>query len=121
MIRATFSAESITNLLIGGFCFEKNAEVLDRFSKCNSTKEYSGKKIGWVDPFEDHPGQVTKEEQKCDVFSGKWVFDNSSSYPLHKESQCPYMSDQLACQKHGRKDLEYQHWRWQPHACNLKR
>ncbi|CAA0400027.1 unnamed protein product [Arabidopsis thaliana] len=96
-------------------------EVLDRFSKCNSTKEYSGKKIGWVDPFEDHPGQVTKEEQKCDVFSGKWVFDNSSSYPLHKESQCPYMSDQLACQKHGRKDLEYQHWRWQPHACNLKR
>ncbi|CAH8269683.1 unnamed protein product [Arabidopsis lyrata] len=95
-------------------------EVLDRFSKCNSTKEYSGKKIGWVDPFED-PGLTAKDDQKCDVFSGKWVFDNSSSYPLHKESQCPYMSDQLACQKHGRKDLEYQHWRWQPHACNLKR
>ncbi|CAH2074637.1 unnamed protein product [Thlaspi arvense] len=87
-------------------------------SRCNSTNEYSGKKVGWVDPYQD-PGQGAGEEQ-CDVFSGKWVFD-SSSYPLHKESECPYMSDQLACQKHGRPDLEYQHWRWQPHACNLKR
>ncbi|VVB12826.1 unnamed protein product [Arabis nemorensis] len=97
----------------------KLPEVLDRFSRCNSTNEYSGKKIGWVDPNED-PGQGSAEEEGCDVFSGKWVFDNSS-YPLHKESECPYMSDQLACQKHGRTDLEYQYWRWQPHACNLKR
>ncbi|KFK24668.1 hypothetical protein AALP_AA8G009500 [Arabis alpina] len=100
-----------------------NTEVLDRFSRCNATNEYSGKKIEWVDPNED-PGQesdiVVVKEEECDVFSGKWVFDNSS-YPLHKESECPYMSDQLACQKHGRLDLDYQYWRWQPHACNLKR
>ncbi|VFQ91659.1 unnamed protein product [Cuscuta campestris] len=31
------------------------------------------------------------------------------------------MSDQLACQKHGRPDRGYQYWRWQPHNCNLKR
>ncbi|KAL3027295.1 hypothetical protein AAZX31_03G043800 [Glycine max] len=31
------------------------------------------------------------------------------------------MSDQLACHKHGRSDLGYQYWRWQPHNCNLKR
>ena len=102
------------------------AEVLDRFSRCNSTNEYSGKKIGWVDHMSgqgsDFVAAAAKEEI-CDVFSGKWVFDNSSSsYPLHKESECPYMSDQLACQKHGRPDLDYQHWRWQPHPpCNLKR
>lgn len=54
------------------------------------------------------------------MFSGKWVFDNSS-YPLYNESGCPYMSDQLACHKHGRDDLGYQYWRWQPHGCNLKR
>uniref|UniRef100_A0A6N2MYT8 Uncharacterized protein n=1 Tax=Salix viminalis TaxID=40686 RepID=A0A6N2MYT8_SALVM len=35
---------------------------------------------------------------------GKWVFD-SESYPLYNESDCPYMSDQLACHKHGRSDL----------------
>ncbi|EPS74217.1 hypothetical protein M569_00536, partial [Genlisea aurea] len=56
----------------------------------------------------------------CDLFSGKWVFDNVS-HPLYEESECPYMSDQLACRKHGRPDSSYQSWRWQPHNCNLKR
>ncbi|CDY68152.1 BnaAnng26300D [Brassica napus] len=99
-------------------------EVLDRFSRCNSTNEYSGKKIGWVDhQGSDFVAAAAKEEENiCDVFSGKWVFDNSSSYPLHKEFDCPYMSEQLACERYGRPDLEYQHWRWQPHPpCNLKR
>ncbi|PSS23848.1 Protein trichome birefringence-like [Actinidia chinensis var. chinensis] len=56
----------------------------------------------------------------CDLFSGKWVFDNKS-YPLYKEQDCTFMSDQLACEKFGRKDLSYQHWRWQPHHCDLPR
>ncbi|GFY95769.1 similar to TRICHOME BIREFRINGENCE-LIKE 34 [Actinidia rufa] len=47
----------------------------------------------------------------CDLFSGKWVFDNKS-YPLYKEKDCTFMSDQLACEKFGRKDLSYQHWRF---------
>ncbi|RDX78094.1 Protein trichome birefringence-like 34 [Mucuna pruriens] len=57
---------------------------------------------------------------KCDLFSGKWVFDNES-YPLYKEKQCTFMSDQLACEKFGRKDMSYQNWRWQPHHCDLPR
>ncbi|KAA8517460.1 hypothetical protein F0562_017753 [Nyssa sinensis] len=56
----------------------------------------------------------------CNFFSGKWVFDNHS-YPLYKEKQCTFMSDQLACEKFGRKDLSYQQWRWQPHHCDLPR
>ncbi|PIA59569.1 hypothetical protein AQUCO_00400450v1 [Aquilegia coerulea] len=57
---------------------------------------------------------------KCNMFDGKWVFDNVS-YPLYSENQCTYMSDQLACEKFRRKDLSYQNWRWQPHHCNLPR
>ncbi|KAI3993550.1 hypothetical protein MKX01_002563 [Papaver californicum] len=49
----------------------------------------------------------------CDLFSGKWVYDNST-YPLYSEKQCSFMSDQLACEKFGRKDLSYQNWRSQP-------
>ncbi|KAM7265423.1 hypothetical protein ACFE04_003106 [Oxalis oulophora] len=94
-------------------------QVLDRFSVCNSTREYSGKKIKW-DKGYDEPGRVMERKQSCDVFSGKWVFDNQT-YPLYDEADCPYMSDQLACRKHGRSDLRYQHWRWQPHHCDLKR
>ena len=40
---------------------------------------------------------------------------------LYKERECTFMSDQLACEKFGRKDLIYQFWRWQPHQCNLPR
>ncbi|KAA3463742.1 protein trichome birefringence-like 35 [Gossypium australe] len=97
------------------------SEVLDGSSSCNSTRNYSGKKIRWVGTdAESNQRRSISQENSCDVFSGKWVFDNQS-YPLYKESDCPYMSDQLACHKHGRSDLQYQHWRWQPHNCNLKR
>lgn len=57
---------------------------------------------------------------KCDLFSGKWVFDNET-YPLYKEKECSFMSDQLACEKFGRKDLSYQNWKWKPHQCDLPR
>ncbi|CAH9146878.1 unnamed protein product [Cuscuta epithymum] len=58
---------------------------------------------------------------KCDLYSGKWVYDNKSHYPLYKEQECTFMSDQLACQKFGRKDLDYQHLRWQPYQCDIPR
>ncbi|KAJ8753915.1 hypothetical protein K2173_000169 [Erythroxylum novogranatense] len=57
---------------------------------------------------------------RCNLFYGKWVFDNGT-YPLYKERECKFMSDQLACEKFGRKDLSYQNWRWQPHECDLPR
>lgn len=56
----------------------------------------------------------------CDLFSGKWVYDNKS-YPLYKVEECRFMSDQLACGKFGRTDMDYQYWRWQPHRCDLPR
>ena len=59
--------------------------------------------------------------EKCDYFNGKWVYDNGTLYPLYKENECRFMSDQLACEKFGRKDLSYQKWRWQPHHCDLPR
>ncbi|KAL9230874.1 hypothetical protein vseg_006167 [Gypsophila vaccaria] len=64
-------------------------------------------------------GEMTKMP-KCDYFKGKWVYDNVT-YPLYKENECTYMSDQLACGKYGRQDLSYQFWRWQPHHCDLPR
>ncbi|KAF9588163.1 hypothetical protein IFM89_007852 [Coptis chinensis] len=57
--------------------------------------------------------------EKCDMFTVKWIFDNAS-YPLYNESDCPYIFVQLACWKHGRIDLEYWNWRWEPHDYNPK-
>ncbi|KAL8521579.1 hypothetical protein ACS0TY_011922 [Phlomoides rotata] len=61
----------------------------------------------------------------CNLFAGKWVYDDVS-YPLYKEEQCSFMRfefarEQYACQINGRKDFEYQKWRWQPHDCDLPR
>ncbi|KAK6943432.1 PC-Esterase [Dillenia turbinata] len=93
---------------------------LDRFTACKSTRKYSGRRANWVDHHSVELDHKKGDLEECDVFSGKWIFDNTS-YPLYNESRCPYMSDQLACHKHGRADLGYQYWRWQPHNCNLKR
>ncbi|KAL8539295.1 hypothetical protein ACS0TY_001065 [Phlomoides rotata] len=53
----------------------------------------------------------------CDVFSGRWVRDYSR--PLYEEWQCPYIGDQLTCLNHGRPEMDYRYWRWQPRACYL--
>ncbi|XP_019188121.1 PREDICTED: protein trichome birefringence-like 35 [Ipomoea nil] len=96
-----------------------SARELDKSSKCHYTVEYSGRGANWDAPVPESGGRREMPES-CDFFSGEWVFDNTS-HPLYSESDCPYMSDQLACQKHGRPENGYQHWRWQPHGCDLKR
>lgn len=63
---------------------------------------------------------VSNSPGSCDLFSGRWVYDNVS-YPLYKDKQCPYMEDDFACETNGRKDLKYQNWRWQPRNCDFPR
>jgi hypothetical protein len=65
-------------------------------------------------------GSGDQQQAECDMSSGRWVYDGTA-YPLYKESACTFMSNQSACQKFGRTDLRYQHWRWQPHGCDLPR
>ncbi|KAL1535461.1 Protein trichome birefringence-like 33 [Salvia divinorum] len=60
---------------------------------------------------------VGEAERGCDVFSGRWVWDERG--PLYKEAECPFLTSPQTCQEHGRADTDYQHWRWQPHACSL--
>ncbi|KAK9168037.1 hypothetical protein Syun_000177 [Stephania yunnanensis] len=61
-----------------------------------------------------------EKQEECDVFSGKWVRDESTR-PSYEEWECPYIQPQLTCQEHGRPERLYQSWRWQPHACSLPR
>ncbi|XP_052172176.1 protein trichome birefringence-like 34 [Diospyros lotus] len=65
---------------------------------------------------EDRGGSLSN----CNLFSGQWVYDNKS-YPLYKEQHCFFQFDGVACEKAGRKDLDYQNWRWQPRGCDLPR
>ncbi|KAF8402570.1 hypothetical protein HHK36_010656 [Tetracentron sinense] len=64
------------------------------------------------------PFVVGEIKRGCDVFSGRWVRDESNR-PFYNESECPYIQPQLTCQEQGRPDKEYQYLRWQPHGCSL--
>ncbi|MQM18165.1 hypothetical protein Taro_051153 [Colocasia esculenta] len=64
------------------------------------------------------PFAVGSTPRGCDVFAGRWVYDEESR-PQYDEGECPYIQPQLTCQEHGRPDRGFQHWRWQPHGCSL--
>ncbi|XP_020267889.1 protein trichome birefringence-like 42 [Asparagus officinalis] len=63
---------------------------------------------------------LIKEEEECDIFDGMWVYD-PKNYPLYHYYQCPFLSDQVVCQKNGRPDSDYEHWRWKPRGCDIPR
>ncbi|KAG1338070.1 putative protein trichome birefringence-like 34 [Cocos nucifera] len=63
---------------------------------------------------------ASKGDDTCDLFSGRWVYDNST-HPLYSWQNCSFMHDEIACEKFGRKDRLYQNWRWQPHGCDIPR
>ncbi|KAL5729930.1 Protein trichome birefringence-like 31 [Ranunculus cassubicifolius] len=63
---------------------------------------------------------VSSNWSRCNIFDGKWVFDNTSR-PLYKEENCPILAKQVTCQGNGRPDSLYQNWRWEPNGCTLPR
>ncbi|RRT61251.1 hypothetical protein B296_00044355 [Ensete ventricosum] len=58
--------------------------------------------------------------ESCNLFDGRWVYDDVS-YPIYKEHECEFLTEQVTCMRNGRRDGRYKKWRWQPRDCNLPR
>ncbi|KAK9147018.1 hypothetical protein Sjap_006921 [Stephania japonica] len=60
-----------------------------------------------------------KDLNSCDVFDGRWLFDESS--PIYAPGSCPFVDDAFNCVTNGRPDLGFQRLRWVPNQCHLPR
>lgn len=57
--------------------------------------------------------------EKCDIFDGKWVKDDSK--PYYPPGSCPYIDKDFDCHLNGRPDDGYIKWKWQPKGCDIPR
>ncbi|KAL1188541.1 Protein trichome birefringence-like 11 [Cardamine amara subsp. amara] len=64
-------------------------------------------------------GFLEESGNSCDVFDGKWVWDES--YPLYESKDCVFLDEGFRCSEFGRLDVFYTKWRWQPTHCDLPR
>ena len=58
--------------------------------------------------------------EECNIFNGKWVYNPKAS-PLYSEPRCPFLSEQVRCQRNGRPDNEYEKWTWEAQGCEIPR
>lgn len=68
--------------------------------------------------------ECTKEidggDKYCNMFEGRWVYDPEGSAP-YNNSQCPFLSEQVSCQRNGRPDSKYEKWSWKANGCEIPR
>ncbi|KAK4714422.1 hypothetical protein R3W88_020329 [Solanum pinnatisectum] len=70
----------------------------------------------------EEEGDIIQENSrnKCNIFEGRWIYQSTES-PYYEASQCPFLSEQVSCQKNGRPDFDYENWSWEAHDCVIPR
>ncbi|KAB1210288.1 Protein trichome birefringence-like 36 [Morella rubra] len=95
--------------------------ILQCFFRCESSSQLDLEDEPWLDEEDDEVVMVQSHHDsrtRCDFSIGKWVYDQS--YPLY-DSNCPYLSAAVTCQKNGRPDSDYEKWKWKPQGCSVPR
>jgi len=96
--------------------------IFPSFFHCTLSLINSQDELSWIAMENEEDINMVQTQRdswkKCDFSVGKWVFDQS--YPLY-DSNCPYLSTAVTCQKNGRPDSDYEKWKWQPNACSIPR
>ncbi|PVH61271.1 hypothetical protein PAHAL_3G002500 [Panicum hallii] len=119
VLHAPVGVRSIVSFLVAFFIVASSIVFLfDRGQEAQVQMAVEhGRQEPWVGGTTE-AGDTSKEE--CNWSRGQWVYDNVSR-PLYSGLKCTFIFPEVACDKYGRKDVMYQHWRWQPHGCDLPR
>lgn len=64
-------------------------------------------------------GHIKVSFEKCDIFDGKWVRDDSK--PYYPPGSCPYIDKDFDCHLNRRPDVGFVKWKWQPNGCDIPR
>ena len=62
-------------------------------------------------------GSTKSVEKKCDIYSGRWVPDDTST--LYPPGFFPHIDESFNFFLNRRHDNGYERWKWQPHDCNI--
>lgn len=76
--------------------------------------------LGVSDPIEDDQKQIKIDQEKCNIFEGEWIYDPEGS-PMYDGAKCPFLSEQVSCQRNGRPDFDYEKWTWEAKGCHIPR
>ncbi|XP_020598874.1 protein trichome birefringence-like 25 [Phalaenopsis equestris] len=63
------------------------------------------------------PHHSSSGDEKCDIFTGKWIADPSG--PAYSHVSCPFIEPPQNCIKNGRPDTAFLYWRWKPDGCHI--
>ncbi|XP_044486637.1 protein trichome birefringence-like 23 [Mangifera indica] len=66
---------------------------------------------------ENEMPQKVGGEEKCDIFTGDWIPDQSG--PVYTNESCAFIEGHQNCMRNGRPDTGYLFWRWKPQNCQL--
>ncbi|GBG74209.1 hypothetical protein CBR_g17922 [Chara braunii] len=64
--------------------------------------------------------QSSRPRFTCDLTEGVWVKERESSrsYSVYHPDKCPFVSPSQNCRALGRRDREYEMWRFEPKSCD---
>lgn len=110
------SNQGFQNTLLGNFTengynasFESNG--VDKVGNFSVGKgEIDGNLSGTVE-------ENVKFDEKCDIFDGNWVRDDSK--PYYDLGSCPFVDRDFDCHLNGRPDSDYVKWKWKPNGCDI--
>ncbi|XP_042972071.1 protein trichome birefringence-like 42 [Carya illinoinensis] len=96
----------------------RNITITMTWSNDSNQPSSSGMQFLQLSNATEQRKNVNEKEESCNIFDGKWVYDPTSS-PLYHGSQCPFLSEQVSCQRNGRPDSEYEKWSWEAKGCRI--